>query len=87
VRLAGEVVWTDFTSCTTQLAKVPQSSRQLLDNWLKSNLHRQTEAGGSRKLVNNYKVLFHSSARGWMRPETAGCSHGCPVAWVLKSML
>jgi len=46
VRLAGEVVWTDFTGrIGLSFAKVPQSSRQLLDNWLKSNLHRQTEAG------------------------------------------
>jgi hypothetical protein len=47
VRLAGEVVWTDFTGrIGLSFAKVPQSSRQLLDNWLKGNLHRQTEAGG-----------------------------------------
>jgi CheY-like chemotaxis protein len=46
VRLAGEVVWTDFTGrIGLSFAKVPQSSRQLLDNWLKSNLNRQTEAG------------------------------------------
>jgi len=46
VRLAGEVVWTDFTGrIGLSFAKVPQSSRQLLDNWLKNNLHRQTEAG------------------------------------------
>jgi len=48
VRLAGEVVWTDFTGrIGLSFAKVPQSSRQLLDNWLKGNLHRQTEAGAA----------------------------------------
>ena len=46
VRLAGEVVWTDFTGrIGLSFAKVPQSSRQLLDSWLKGNMHRQTEAG------------------------------------------
>jgi CheY-like chemotaxis protein len=46
VRLSGEVVWTDFTGrIGLSFAKVPQSSRQLLDSWLKGNLHRQTDAG------------------------------------------
>jgi len=46
VRLAGEVVWTDFTGkIGLQFAKVPQSSRQLLDGWLRENIFRQLEAG------------------------------------------
>ena len=48
VRLAGEVVWTDFTGRVgLSFAKVPQSSRQLLDGWLRGNSFRQTEAGAS----------------------------------------
>lgn len=46
VRLAGEVVWTDFTGRVgLQFAKVPKSSQQLLDGWLRENLFRQLEAG------------------------------------------
>lgn len=46
VRLAGEVVWTDFTGKVgLQFAKVPKSSQQLLDAWLRENLFRQLEAG------------------------------------------
>src|SRR4051812_13621084 len=46
VRLAGEVMWTDFTGrIGLSFAKVPQASRQLLDGWLKNNLCRQVEAG------------------------------------------
>jgi CheY-like chemotaxis protein len=46
VRLAGEVVWTDFTGRVgLQFARVPQASRQLLDGWLRENLFRQLEAG------------------------------------------
>ena len=46
IRLAGEVVWTDFTGRVgLQFAKVPQSSRQLLDGWLRENLFRQIEVG------------------------------------------
>jgi CheY-like chemotaxis protein len=46
VRLAGDVVWTDFTGRVgLQFAKVPKSSQQLLDGWLRENLFRQLEAG------------------------------------------
>jgi CheY-like chemotaxis protein len=46
VRLAGEVVWTDFTGRVgLQFAKVPKSSQQILDGWLRENLFRQLEAG------------------------------------------
>jgi CheY-like chemotaxis protein len=46
VRLAGEVVWTDFTGRVgLQFAKVPKASQQLLDGWLRENLFRQLEAG------------------------------------------
>jgi CheY-like chemotaxis protein len=46
IRLAGEVVWTDFTGRVgLQFARVPQASRQLLDGWLRENIFRQLEAG------------------------------------------
>ncbi len=46
VRLAGEVIWTDFTGRVgLTFAKVPQASRQVLDGWLRENLFRQFEAG------------------------------------------
>jgi CheY-like chemotaxis protein len=46
VRLAGDVVWTDFTGRVgLNFARVPQASRQLLDGWLRENLFRQLEAG------------------------------------------
>ncbi len=46
VRLAGDVVWTDFTGRVgLQFAKVPKASQQVLDGWLRENLFRQLEAG------------------------------------------
>ncbi len=46
VRLAGEVIWTDFTGRVgLTFAKVPKASRQVLDGWLRENLFRQLEAG------------------------------------------
>ncbi|HEY1264182.1 MAG TPA: PilZ domain-containing protein [Terriglobales bacterium] len=46
IRLSGEVVWQDFMGRVgLNFSRVPQSSRQLLDAWLRENLFRQLEAG------------------------------------------
>jgi CheY-like chemotaxis protein len=46
VRLSGDVVWQDFMGRVgLNFSRVPQSSRLLLDAWLRENLFRQLEAG------------------------------------------
>ncbi len=46
IRLSGDVMWTDFMGRVgLQFSKVPQSSRQVLDAWLRENVFHQIEAG------------------------------------------
>ncbi len=45
VRLSGEVVWQDASGRVgTRFAHVPQSSRRVLNEWIKTNLSRRREA-------------------------------------------
>jgi len=46
IRLSGDVMWTDFMGRVgLQFSKVPQSSRQVMDAWLRENVFNQIEAG------------------------------------------
>jgi len=46
LRLSGDVVWQDFMGRVgLSFSRVPQSSRQLLDGWLRENLFLQLQAG------------------------------------------
>ncbi len=45
VRLAGDVVWQDYSGRVgLRFDRVPKTSRDILDRWLRDNLHRRAES-------------------------------------------
>ncbi len=59
IRLSGDVMWTDFMGRVgLQFSKVPQSSRQVLDAWLRENVFHQIEAGSIPADQNGEQPAF-----------------------------